>query len=68
MAQWLHNPCRLGETPCFRAGDKVRSGPQVGPVATKYRPSAGVPYASEPGTKTEVAHRWAQWLHNPDRL
>ena len=67
-AQWLHDPCRLGDGQCFRAGHKVRSGPEVGQVATKPLPSAGVPYASEQGTKIEGANRWAQWLHNPDRL
>ena len=33
-ARWLHNPCRLGEPLRFRAGDKIRSGPLVGKVAT----------------------------------
>ena len=32
--RWLHNPCRLGDPLRFRAGDKIRSGPQVGKVAT----------------------------------
>ena len=33
-ATWLHNPSRLGDPLRFRAGDKIRSGPQVGKVAT----------------------------------
>ena len=33
-ARWLHNPCRLGGPLRFRAGDKIRSGPLVGKVAT----------------------------------
>ena len=33
-ARWLHNPCRLGDPLCLRARDKIRSGPQVGKVAT----------------------------------
>ena len=33
-ARWLHNPCRLGDPHRFKAGDKIRSGPQVGKVAT----------------------------------
>ena len=28
----------------------------------------GVPTASERGAKSEVAHKWARWLHNPCRL
>ena len=33
-ARWLHNPCRLGDPLRFKAGDKIRSGPLVGKVAT----------------------------------
>ena len=33
-ARWLHNPCRLGGPDRFRAGGRIRSGPQVGKVAT----------------------------------
>ena len=32
-AQWLHNPCRLGDPRCFGARDKIGSGPHVGPMA-----------------------------------
>ena len=31
---WLHNPCRLGDPHRFRAGGRIRKGPQVGKVAT----------------------------------
>ena len=30
--EWLHNPCRLGGPNRFRAGGRIRSGPQVGKV------------------------------------
>ena len=33
-ARWLHNPCRLGGSHRFRAGGRIRSGPQAGKVAT----------------------------------
>ena len=33
-ASWLLNPCRLGGPHRFRAGDRFRSGPLVGKVAT----------------------------------
>ena len=33
-ARWLHNPCRLGDQHRFKARGKIRSGPQVGKVAT----------------------------------
>ena len=33
-ARWRQKPCRLGGPHRFRAGGKIRSGPQVGKVAT----------------------------------
>ena len=42
-AQWLHNPCRLGDPHRFRAGDIIRSGPQLGKVARWRLPPAGSP-------------------------
>ena len=95
-ARWLHNPCRLGGLPALRTGGRIRSGPQMGKVATWPLPHRGspplqsggqnqrwptsgqggyitpaawgVPNASERGAKSEVAHKWARWLHNPCRL
>ena len=42
-AKWLRHPCRLGDPHRFRAGGKIRSGPQVGKVATSSLPSWGSP-------------------------
>ena len=33
-ARWLHDPFRLRGSHCFREGGRIRSGPQVGKVAT----------------------------------
>ena len=64
---WIHNPCHLGRPQRFKAGDKIISGPQLGKVAIT--PALwGVPNASAQGTESRVAHKWAQWLHNPCRL
>ena len=41
--KWLRHPCRLGDTHRCRAGGKIRSGPQVGKVATSPLPSRGSP-------------------------
>ena len=30
--------------------------------------ASGFPTASERGAKSEVAHKWARWLHHPCRL
>ena len=63
-ARWLHNPCRLGVPHRFGAGGRIRSG-QGGYIT----PAAwGFPTALERGAKSEGAHKWARWLHNPLRL
>ena len=95
-AKWLPHPCRIGEPHRFRAGGKIRSGPQVGKLATsplpyrgapplqsggqnqKWRTSGQIGYltpavsasptAAERGAKSEVAHKWANWLPHPCRI
>ena len=95
-ANGLPHPCRIGDPHRFRAGGKIRSGPQVGKVATSplpYRGApplqsgrqnqkwptsgqtgyltpavSGIPTASERGAKSEVAHKWANWLPHPCRI
>ena len=42
-AKWLPHPCRIGDPHHFRAGGKIRSGPQVGKVATSPLPYRGSP-------------------------
>ena len=42
-AKWLPHPCRIGEPHHCRAGGKIRSGPQVGEVATSPLPYRGAP-------------------------
>ena len=92
-ANWLPHPCRIGDPRRFRAGGKIRSGPQVGKLATSPLPYwgspplqsggqnqkwptsgrigyltpavSGIPAASERGAKSEVAHKWANWLPHP---
>ena len=95
-ANWLPHPCRIGEPRRLRAGGKIRSGPQVGKLATSPLPYRGAPppqsggqnqkwptsgqigyltpavsgspTASERGAKSEVAHKWANWLPHPCRI
>ena len=64
-ARWLHNPYRVGGPHRFREGGRIRGGPQVGKVATKPVPRGGSPPLQRGGRKTQVAHKWARWLHNP---
>ena len=42
-AKWLPHPCRIGDPHRFRAGVKIRSGPQVGKMATSPLPYRGSP-------------------------
>ena len=67
-AKWLPHPCRIGDPHRFRAGGKIRSGPQVGKVATSPLPYRGSPPLQSGGAKSEVAHKWAKWLPRPCRI
>ena len=53
-AKWLRHPCRLGDPHGFRAGGKIRRGPQVGKVATSPLPSRGSPPLQSAGQN----HKW----------
>ena len=67
-AKWLPHPCRIGEPHRCRAGGKIRSGPQVGEVATSPLPYRGSPPLQSGGAESEVAHKWAKWLPHPCRI
>ena len=66
--KWLPHPCRIGEPHRCRAGGRIRSGPQVGKLATSPLPYRGSPPLESRGTKSEVAHKWAKWLPHPCRI
>ena len=63
-ANWLPHPCRIGEPHRCRAGGRIRSGPQVGKLATSPLPYRGAP-PLQSGGELEVAHKWANWLPHP---
>ena len=42
-AKWLRHPCCIGDPHHCRAGGKIRSGPQVGEMATSPLPYRGAP-------------------------
>ena len=66
-ANWLRHLCRLGNPHRFGSRGEIRSGPQVGKVATSPLPSRRSP-PLQVGAKSEVAHLWAKWLRHPCRL
>ena len=53
-ARWLHHHCRIGDPDRFRAGGKIRSGPQVGKMATSALPYRGSPTLQSEGQN----HKW----------
>ena len=67
-ARWILKPCRLGGPHRFRARHRITSGSQVGKVAKQPLSPRGSPPLQSGGAESEVAHKWAGWLHNPCRL
>ena len=67
-ARWLHNPCHLGGPHRFKGGGQNQKWPTSGQGGYITPAAWGVPTASERGAESEVAHKWARWLHNPCRL
>ena len=67
-ARWLHNPCRLGGSPPLQSGGQNQKWPTSGQGGYITPAASGVPTASERRAESEVAHKWARWLHNPCRL
>ena len=57
-----------GGSPPLQSGEINHKWPTSG-LGGYITPAAwGVPTASEQGDKSEVAHKWARWLHHPCRL
>ena len=78
-ARWLHNLYRLGGPHCFTTGGRISKvdGKRAGCLRNPFRLRGphrfnpcrlGVPTASKLGPESEVAHKWAGWLHNLCRL
>ena len=64
-AKWLPHPCRIGEPPRFRAGGKIKSGPQVGKLATSRPAVSGSPTASERGDKIRSGPQVGEMATSP---
>ena len=57
-----------GGSPPLQSGGQNQRGPTSGQGGYITPAAWGVPTASERGAESEVAHKWARWLHNPCRL
>ena len=61
-------PAVSGIPTASERGDKIRSGPLVGKMATSTLPSRGSQPLRRGGSKSEVAHLGPKWLRHPCRL
>ena len=55
-------------SPPLGSGGQKRKWPTSGLGGYITPAACGVPTASERGAESEVAHKWAGWLHNPYQL
>ena len=67
-AKWLPHPCRIGEPHRCRGGGQNQNWPTIGQSGYLTPAVSGIPTASERGAKSEVAHKWANWLPHPCRI
>ena len=59
-------PCRVSKK--VHRGGQNNKWPTTGELVASPLPSRGVPNASQQGTKSDLAHKWAGWLHDPRRI
>ena len=55
-------------SPPLQSGGQNQKWPINGQGGYITPAASGIPSASERGAKSEVAHKWARWLHHPCRL
>ena len=55
-------------SPPLQTGGQNQRWPTDGQGGYRTPPAWAVPTALERGAESEVAHKWARWLHNPCRL
>ena len=67
-ARWPHHSCRLGGSPHLQSRGQNQKWPTSGQGGYITPTASGIPTASVRGAKSEVAHRWARWLHYPCHL
>ena len=60
-------PAAWGSPP-LQSGGHDQRWPTSGQGGYMTRAAWGVPTATKRGAKSQVAHKWARWLHNPCRM
>ena len=67
-ARWLHNACRPEGSSALQSRGHNQKWPTSGQRGYITPAAWEVPTASDQGSQSEVAHKWARWLLNPCRL
>ena len=68
MGKVATSPLPPRGSPLPQSGGQNQKWPTSGQGGYITPAAWGVPTASERGAESEVAHKWARWLHNPFRL
>ena len=58
----------LRGSPPRQSGGQNQKWPTSGQGGYITHAASGIPTASQRGAESEVAHKWARWLHSPCRL
>ena len=65
MGKVATSPLPPRVSPPLWSGEENQKGPINGQGGYITLAASGIPTASERGAKSEVAHKWARWLHQP---
>ena len=68
MGKVATSPLPPRGSPPLQSGGQNQKRPINGQGGYITPAASGIPTASERGAKSEVAHKWARWLHHPCRL
>ena len=68
MGKVATSPLPPRGSPPLQSGGQNQKWPINGQGGYITPAALGIPSASEWGAKSEVAHKWARWLHHPCRL
>ena len=68
MGKVVTSPLPPRVSPPLQSGGQNQKWPINGQGGYINPAASGIPSASKRGAKSEVAHKWARWLHHPCRL
>ena len=68
MGKVATKPLPPGGSPPLQSEGQNQRWPTSGQGGYITPAAWGVPTTSERGAESQVAHKWARWLHNPCRL